>query len=110
MPGVTNAELETAGAADAQEVHAPSQQLPLQSLLQGYPEPVFLSSIAIIESAALLSSCICAQCESLSVVAVIEMAHVTRNGDTASASDSRIINSLCVRLLISTQVSPVMAS
>jgi hypothetical protein len=108
--GIAGAEFETAGAAGVQEVQASSQQLPLQLSLHGCPEPVLLSSMAMIESAALLSCCICAQCESTSTAVVIGRAHVARNGDTASASESRIINSLCVRLLISTQVSPVMAS
>jgi hypothetical protein len=108
--GIAGAEFETAGAAGVQEVQASSQQLPLQLSLHGCPEPVLLSSMDMIESAALLSCCICAQCESTSTAVVIGRAHVARNGDTASASESRIINSLCVRLLISTQVSPVMAS
>jgi len=97
---MAGAEFETAGAAGVQEVQAPSQQLPLQLSLHGSPEPVLPSSIAMIEPAALLSCCICAQCESASTAVVIGSAHVTRNGDTASASESRIINSLCVRLLI----------
>ena len=97
---MAGAESETAGAAGVQEVHALSQQLPLQLSLHGCPEPVFPLSIAMIESAVFLSCCICAQCESPSVAAVIGMAQVTRNGDTASASESRIINRLCVRLLI----------
>jgi len=92
---MAGAEFETAGAAGVQEVHASSQQLPLQLSLHGFP-----ASIAMIESAALLSCCICAQCESTSTAVVIGRAHVARNGDTASASESRIINSLCVRLLI----------
>jgi hypothetical protein len=97
---MAGAEFETAKAAGVQEVHAPSQQPLLQSSLHGCPEPVLPSSIAMIESAALLSCCICAQCESASTAVVIGRAHVARNGDAASASESRIINSLCVRLLI----------